>query len=112
MPEHESTKESTDSTVETLNTVNLKTVGEAAAHSIALAYENATAHQNAMNLLREASIGAITKNMTEVDPTQAMSILKMTTGDAVSQQLASLVAVLSANQQNVKAAQTTPPATA
>ncbi len=69
MPAEESTKESTDSTVETLNTVNLKTVAEAAAHSIALAYENAVAHQGAMNMIREAAIGSIVKNLTEVDAT-------------------------------------------
>ena len=111
MPEHESTKKSTDSTVETLNTVNLKTVGEAAAFAVALAYQNAVAHQGAMNDIRLATVGAIVKNLTEVDATQAMSILKMTTGNDVASQIANLLAAVTSGQQQVKAAQTTPPVT-
>ena len=112
MPEHESTKESTDSTVETLNTVNLKTVGEAAAFAVALAYQNAVAHQGAMNLIREAAVGSIIKNMTEVDPTQAMAVLKMTTGNDSAAQISSLLAAIASGQQAAKVAQTTPPVTA
>jgi hypothetical protein len=101
----------TEQTLDTLNNVNLKTVGEAASHSMGLAMENAVAHQAAMNQVRELAIGALAKSMTEMDPSQAVSILKATSGNEMASQITSLLAALSSGQQQAKVAQTTPPTT-
>jgi hypothetical protein len=90
---------------------NVKTIAEAGAHSIALAMENAVAHQNRMNVIAESAVGNIVKNLTEVDPAQAVAILKATSGNEVAATIAQLAAALASNQQGVKAAQTTPPPT-
>lgn len=91
---------------------NVKTLGEAASHSMALAMENAVSHQNRMNIIAESAVGNIVKNLTEVDPAQAVAILKATSGNEVAATIAQLAAALASNQQSVKAAQTTPPPTA
>ena len=97
--------------VDTLSISNLKTIAEAGAHSVALAFENAVSHQQAMNQIQLAAVGAIVKGMTEIDPAQAVSILKATSGNEVAATIAQLAAALGGSQQAVKAAQTTPPVT-
>ena len=91
---------------------NLKTVAEVASHSMGLAMQNAVAHQNRLNIVAEAAIGNITKNLTEADPIEAVSILKTLSGNDLAQQLAQLLSALASNQQGAKTAQTTPPPTA
>lgn len=97
--------------VDAVSINNVKTLGEAAAHSTALAFENAVSHQNRMNVIAESAVGNIIKNLTEIDPAQAVSILKATSGNEVAATIAQLAAALAGGQQTVKAAQTTPPPT-
>lgn len=100
-----------ESVVDAVSINNVKTLGEAAAHSTALAFENAVSHQNRMNIIAESAVGNIVKNLTEVDPAQAVAILKATSGNEVAATIAQLAAALSSGQQGTKAAQTTPPVT-
>ncbi len=97
--------------IESVSVGNLKTVGDASAHSMALAMQNAVAHQNRMNVIAEAAIGNVTKRLTEADPIEAISAQKLMSGNDLGQQLAQLLAALASNQQGVKAAGTTPPVT-
>jgi len=101
----------TEQTLDTINNANLKTVGEMAAHSTGLAMQNAVAHAGAMNQIRELAMGSLAKSMTELDPTQAVSMLKATTGNEPAAQISALLAALASGQQQTKAAQSTPPVT-
>lgn len=76
-----------------------------------LAMGNAVTHQQAMNQIALAATGSIVKAMNEVDPLEAISVLKATTGNDLAAVLAALVAAINANQQGGKGAQTTPPVT-
>ena len=100
-----------ETTVETINVANLKTVAEMSAHSMGLAMANAVAHQQAMNHVLTAAVGSIVKGLTEVDAIQAMSVMKTLSGNDVAQQIAALTAALASGQQGAKIAQTTPPPT-
>ena len=91
---------------------NLKTIAEAASHSMGLAMQNAVSHQNRLNIVAEAALGNITKNLTETDQIEAVSVLKTLSGNDLAQQLAQLLSALASNQQSAKTAQTTPPPTA
>jgi len=102
---------STEATLDTINNTNLKTVGEAASHSMGLAFENAVAHQAAMNQIRELAIGSLAKKMTELDVSEAAALLKVTSGNDVASQIAALTSALAAGQQTAKVAQTVPPVT-
>ena len=97
--------------VDAVATNNVKTIGESASHSMGLAFANAVAHQNRMNVIAEAAVGNIVKNLTEMDPGQAASILKTLSGNEVASQLSALLAAIASGQQQVKGAQTTPPPT-
>lgn len=97
--------------VESVADANLKNVAEAPAFYSALAMGNATAHQQAMQQIQLAAVGAIVKGLTEVDPTEAVATLKATSGNEVASTLAQLLAALGSGQQATKAAQTTPPPT-
>lgn len=90
---------------------NVKTIGEAAAAATALSIQNSVAHQNRMNVLAESAMGSIVKKLTEVDITEAVAVLKATSGNEVASGIAQLTAALSSSQQAAKAAQTTPPVT-
>lgn len=91
---------------------NLKTLGEALSASITLSVQNAVSHQQRVNAIAEGALQAWTKNMSEVDPIQAVSTLKTLTGNDLAQQLAQLSAAIAQIQQGIKGAQTTPPPTA
>lgn len=91
---------------------NMKTLGEAVSFAAAQMMDNAVAHQNRLNLIAEASVGQIVKNMNEVDPTQAVAQVKQMTGNALAEELGQLGAVIAQLQQIMKGAQTTPPPTA
>ena len=89
-----------------VSTDNVKTIAGAPAFYTQLAMANAVAH------LLVASTGNITRRLTELDPAEAVSILKTATGSDVGALLANLLAVLGSGQQAAKTAQTTPPPTA
>lgn len=80
-------------TVDTINIGNLKTIAEAGSHSMGLAMQNAVSHQQAMNAVGVAGVGAMVKRLVEVDVNEAASIAPLL-------------------QQMAKVAQTTPPPTA
>lgn len=100
-----------ETVVEAVGINNVKTIGEAAAAATALSFQNSVAHQNRMNILAESAMGSIVKKLTEVDITEAVAVLKATSGNEVATGIAQLAAALSSGQQGVKAAQTTPPPT-
>ena len=91
---------------------NFKNLAEAPAFYASLAMGDAVAHQRAMNAIREATIAAQLKNLSEIDPIEALSVLKATSGNDLAQQMAALGSVIAQIQQVVKGAQTTPPPTA
>lgn len=72
---------------------------------------NALSHQNRLNLLAEASLGKILKNMNELDPEEAASIAGVVASD-LSEKIGELSAAVASAQQLMKGAQTTPPPTA
>ena len=94
-----------------VSTDNVKTIAGAPAFYAQLAMGNAVSHQQAMNQILIAATGNITRRLTELDPAEAVSILKTATGSDVGALLANLLAVLSSGQEAVKTAQTTPPVT-
>lgn len=96
---------------ESVAAANLKVLGDAPAFYAGLALGNATAHQQAMQSIQQASVGNIVKRLSEVDPMEAISVLKATSGNDLAQQMAALLAALASNQQSVKAAGNTPPVT-
>lgn len=97
---------------ESVGFANIKTLGDGPAFYTNLAMGNAVAHQQALNAILAASTGKIVKVLTEVDPLEAVSALKATTGNDLGQVIASLLAALASSQQQTKVAQTTPPVTA
>lgn len=97
--------------VDAVASTNLKNVGEAPAFYSGLAMGNAVSHQNAMQQISLAATGAIVKQLTEVDPAEAVAVLKATSGNEVATSMAQLLAALNSGQQGTKAAQTTPPVT-
>lgn len=96
---------------ESVAAANLKVLGDGPAFYTNLSLGNAVAHQQAMQAISAASVGNIVKRLTEVDPLEAISVLKSTSGNDLAQQLAQLMSTLAATQQGVKAGQTTPPVT-
>lgn len=82
-----------ETTVDTINIANLKTIAEAGAHSMGLAMQNAVSHQQSMNAVGVAGVGAMVKRLVEVDVNEAAGIAPLL-------------------QQLAKVAQTTPPQTA
>jgi len=107
MPEPVS--ETVDNAVEAVNVGNVKTVAEAAAVSLAQTFQDQAAHRARLNVLAEQLLSVAAKGLHEVDPTEAISTLKTLTGNDPAQSMNAILAALAANQQNVKAAQTTPP---
>lgn len=96
---------------ESVAATNLKVIGDGPAVYTNLAYGNAVSHQQSMNAIAAAATGNIVRNLTEVDPMQAISVLKATSGNDLAQQLGALLAALSSNQIGAKVAGATPPPT-
>lgn len=90
---------------------NVKTIGEAGAFYASLAMADAVADQRAFGEIRRAATSAAVKNLLEADPIEAVSTLKVLSGNDSAQTLATLLAALNSGQQGVKVAQTTPPVT-
>ena len=101
-----------ESTLESVSNANYKTIGESGAFYQAQAMANHVASQNRLGILAESALGSVVKNMNEVDPAQALSLVKANTGNDLSAQLAQLGAAVAAIQQQMKGAQSTPPETA
>lgn len=78
--------------LETLSIENLKTIAEAGAFHFALSMGNATAHQQQLNQIATATVGAIVKRLVELDVNEAAGIVPVV-------------------QELVKGAGTTPPVT-
>lgn len=97
---------------ESVASVNLKVLGEQTAALSNLAFANAVSHQNRMNVLAEAVVGRIAKDMAEVDPSESVAIQKLLSGNDLAQNLSALGSAIAQIQQLVKGAQTTPPVTA
>ena len=100
-----------ESIIDSVASANLKNVGEAPAFYSGLAMGNAVPDQQAMNVIRQAAVGSIVKSLTEVDPSEAVAALKMTSGNEVASTLGQLLAALQSGQVGTKVAQTTPPIT-
>jgi hypothetical protein len=106
------------STLEAVNNANFKTFGEVgiqiqnqALMLMNQAYQNSIAHQKNVDALSEVALARAMKSITAVDAVQAMSDLKLLTGNDVSSQLGDLAAVVASIQQYSKTATTTPPVT-
>jgi len=104
--------ETVNEAVEAVNVGNVKTIAEAAAHSMALVFEGQAAHFNRMNMLAESLMSVACKNLHELDPTQAISQVKALTGNDIASQITALTSAIASIQQMLKGAQTTPPTTA
>lgn len=90
---------------------NVKTVGESAAFFTSLLFQSAVSDNAAMGEIRRAATAQAVKGLLEADPVEAVSTIKMLSGNDTALQLAQLLAALTSGQQSVKAAQTTPPVT-
>jgi hypothetical protein len=96
---------------ETLAAANAN-LGQMAAHSLGLAMQNSVAQQQALNQISNAVVTQAVNMLLNLDPLEAVGAAKVLTGNDVAQQIAQLAAAVSSVQQQVKAAQTTPPVTA
>jgi hypothetical protein len=103
-----------ESILQSVSNANFKTIAEAASvglsQALAIAAQNAAAHQNRINVLAEASLAAALKGANELDPEQAGAIAKVDKTD-ISKVLAELGASIAAIQQQLKGAQTSLPET-
>jgi hypothetical protein len=97
--------------IDSVSNVNTKNLGDAAAFAMGLAYNDAVAHQRAMNSIREASVGAVVKSLVEVDPTESVATNKVLTGNDTAAIITAVLAALQSGQIGNKAAGTTPPVT-
>jgi|DEB0MinimDraft_3_1074331.scaffolds.fasta_scaffold36601_1 hypothetical protein len=101
-----------ENVVQSVSEANFKNLADGAAFAINLSYQDAVAHQRAVNSLREASLGAALKGLVELDPSQALSQVKALSGNDLAGQLLQLLSALGGGQQAAKVSQSTPPETA
>jgi hypothetical protein len=97
--------------VEAVANANFKTHAEGGAYFLNLAMGDAVAHQRRTHVVAENANGTCVKNLIQIDPEEAVSISKVTTGNDLGQQIMQLAAALGAGQIGTKVAQTTPPVT-
>lgn len=76
------------------------------------ANQNATVQQQQGWLLGNAVITMAVNKLMNLDPAEAVSLLKTMSGNDLGQQLAGLVSAIGGGQEATKSAQTTPPVTA
>ncbi len=100
-----------ESVVESVTATNFKVVAEAPAFYTQLAFGNAVSAQQNGTMLAQTMIGALSKQLIEIDPAEAASVGRAMSDDSVALKVAGLVGSLGASQIGVKAAQTTPPVT-
>lgn len=72
--------------------VNVKNLGDQPAFYAGLLMKDAAAHARAMEIIRESGVAAAIRKITEVDVTEAIAIVKATTGSDTSTLLANLTA--------------------
>ena len=89
---------------------NFKTMAEQNQLTTSLMAQNAASHQNRLQMIAEASVGQILKNANEFDTEQAQSVRSVINTE-IAPLISSLAAAVASNQQFMKGAQTTPPAT-
>lgn len=75
------------------------------------ANQNATVQQQQSWVLGNAVLTMAVNKIMNLDPAEAVSMMKAMTGNDLGQQMAQLVAAIGAGQQATKGAQTTPPVT-
>lgn len=63
-----------DNTKETVNTVNLKSVGENGAITVGLAQQGMVDHLNGMRQIREMFLGSLARAFVEVTPIESSAI--------------------------------------
>lgn len=97
--------------IESGSNVNLKTGLEMHAVQLYRMRENALGHDQRCDKIAEFHLSAASEKMTAIDPAEAFASKQMFTGDAVAQQLASLLAAINSGQQGTKSAGNTPPVT-
>lgn len=90
---------------------NVKTIGEALAFLQTQACQDFVAHRNRLDRISEAYLGRVMLSYAETDPMEAVSALKLLSGNDTAQNLAALLAAIASGQQGIKGAQTTPPVT-
>ena len=100
-----------ESVVESVTSTNFKVVAEAPAFYTQMAFGNAVSAQQNMNTLSQNLIGALAKQVIELDPSEAASIGRALSDDALGMKIAGLVTALGSGQVMSKVAQTTPPVT-
>lgn len=113
-------------TVDTINIANMKTIAETlaaananlaqmAAQTAGLQMQNAAANQanqmNSATALSNAITTQAVNKLLNMDPSEAVAVGKVMTGNDVAQQLNAVLSALASGQQGVKTAQTTPPVT-
>lgn len=100
-----------ESVVESVTATNFKVVAEAPAYYTQLSFGNAVSAQQNMNTLSQTLIGALAKQVIEIDPAEAAAIGRAGADDALALKLSGLVGSLGSGQIMSKAAGNTPPVT-
>ena len=100
-----------ESVVESVTATNFKVVAEAPAFYTQLAFGNAVSAQQNMNTLSQNLIGALAKQVIELDPAEAASIGRAMSDDSLGLKVAGLVGALGSSQVMSKVAGNTPPVT-
>lgn len=107
-----------ESVVESVTSTNFKVVAETPAYYVQqsmgysnLAFGNAVSAQQNMNVLAQTLVGALAKQVIELDPAEAASIGRALSDDAVALKIAGQIGALGHGQVAAKVAQTTPPVT-
>ncbi len=97
--------------VDSVTATNFKVVAEAPAFYTQLAFGNAVSAQHNMTSLSQTLIGALSKQLIEIDPAEAASIGRAVTDDAMGLKIAGVLAALGSGQVSSKIAGNTPPVT-
>lgn len=97
--------------VTSVASTNFKTMGEVPAFYTGIGMANAMSHQQALNTITLSVVGSISKYLTQADPEESMSALKLLSGNDAASQIANLTAALGAAQVGGKIAGNMPPVT-
>lgn len=102
---------------ESVSNANMKTIAEAAAHSMAtmfeaqaLQFQNLVAGSARLNGMLDAAAGDQVRRVASLDPSEAQAIGTVARSDLASQ-IAALTASVAAMQAQIKGVQTIPPVT-
>lgn len=98
--------------VDSVTNANFKNLGDQPSFYAGMGMANAVSHQNRLNILAENLLSKGIKLIHEVDPTEAVAVNKVATGNDLAAQIAALSSSVAAIQQMMKGAQSTPPETA